>query len=338
MKRILLMYCLLGVISCNTSTTTEKQKDAVVSIQTIDPLSAWADTPKLRIENWVKEVTDSTGKDFIPVNDRIAVFDNDGTLWPEQPVPNQAVFAIDNLRALAATHPEFLKDPVLKGAINGDFGPLKKAGMAGLMKLINASHANQTAEHFDSSVRAWIDTAKDKKFGKLYKDVIYLPMVQLLDYLRANLFKTFIVSGGGVDFMRVWSEEAYGIPPYQVIGSYGGLSFDTTGGRPTVKKTAGKIFVDDQGAKPEAIRRFIGKVPVLCGGNSDGDQAMMEYTSSSKYKTLCILLHHTDSTREYKYDLHTASGHLETALEEARQKGWLVVDMQKDFKKIFSFE
>jgi len=314
------------------------QAGQTATSQNIDMLSAWADTPKAAIEDWVKDVTDSSSKNFIPVKDRITVFDNDGTLWPEQPIPTQAIFAVDNLKALAATHPEFLKDPVLKGVINGDMGPLKKAGMAGLMKLIYASHGNQTEEQFNSSVREWIDTAKDKKFGKLYKDIVYLPMVQLLKYLRSNQFKTFIVSGGGADFMRVWAEEVYGIPPYQVIGSYGDLSFDTTGGKAVIMKTTGDIFVDDKGGKPEAIHRFIGQIPVFCGGNSDGDQAMMEYTSSSKYKTMCVLLHHTDSTREYKYDLHTISGRLQTALEEAKQKGWLVVDMQKDFKKIFSFE
>jgi phosphoglycolate phosphatase-like HAD superfamily hydrolase len=314
------------------------QGDQKIETQSNDLLAAWTDTPKATIENWVKEVTDSSSKNFIPVKDRIAVFDNDGTLWPEQPVPTQAIFAIDNLKALAATHPEFLKDPVLKGVINNNMDPLKKAGMAGLMKLIYASHTNQTEEQFNNSVRAWIDTAKDKKFGKLYKDVVYQPMVQLLDYLRANDFKTFIVSGGGADFMRVWSEEVYKIPPYQVIGSYGDLSFDTTENKAVIMKTTGDIFADDKAGKPEAIHRFIGQIPVFCGGNSDGDQAMMQYTSSSAYKTMCVLLHHTDSIREYKYDLHTISGHLEVALDEAKQKGWLVVDMQKDFKKIFSFD
>lgn len=184
------VFFLCGVlfISCNTSSTNEMQAGQTATSQNIDMLSAWADTPKATIEDWVKDVTDSSSKNFIPVKDRISVFDNDGTLWPEQPIPTQAIFAVDNLKALAATHPEFLKDPVLKGVINGDMRPLKKAGMAGLMKLIYASHGNQTEEQFNSSVRAWIDTAKDKKFGKLYKDVIYLPMVQLLNYLKANQF------------------------------------------------------------------------------------------------------------------------------------------------------
>jgi hypothetical protein len=193
-------------------------------------------------------------------------------------------------------------------------------------------------KNLTQAVRNWSDTAKDEKFGKLYKEVVYQPMVELLDLLRANDFKTFIVSGGGADFMRVWSEEVYGIPPYQVIGSYGELMYEMKDGKHVVTKVSSDPFVDDKGGKPIAIHRFIGKVPVFCGGNSDGDQAMMQYTSGGKYKSLCIILHHTDSVREYQYDLKTLSGHLETALIEAKEKNWIVVDMKADFKNIFSFE
>ncbi len=309
-----------------------------VAVSAGKALESWADTPANRIITWVKQVTDTSSANFIPVSDRIAVFDNDGTLWPEQPVPNQAIFALDNLRALAPQHPEWQKDPVLKAAISGDLGPLQKEGMKGLIKVINASHNEMSEDAFNTAVRNWIDTARDQKFNKLYKEVIYQPMVELLDYLRSNGFTTFIVSGGGADFMRVWSYEAYGIPSYQVIGSYGEAKYEVVNGRPVITKITGNLYVDDKAGKPVAIHRFIGKIPVFCGGNSDGDQAMMQYTSGSKYKAMCVILHHTDSVREYAYDTKTLTGHLETALTEAKEKNWMVVDMKSDFKKIFSFE
>ena len=332
----------LVFFSCKSSINKQVQGESTVisipnsAISNVQ-LYSWADAPRQKIESWVKDVTDSASPKFIPISDRIAVFDNDGTLWPEQPVPTQLIFAIDNLKAISASNPEFLKVPVLKGILNGDLGPMKKDGVKGLIKVINASHNGQSEETFNSAVRNWIDTARDPKFKKLYKEVIYQPMVELLAYLRANEFKTFIVSGGGADFMRVWSDETYGIPPYQVIGSYGDLKYEVKDGKPVITKLAGEVYVDDKAGKPVAIHRFIGKVPVFCGGNSDGDQAMMQYTHGSKYSSLNLIVHHTDSTREYKYDLKTLSGHLESALVEAKEKNWMVVDMAKDWKKVFSF-
>jgi hypothetical protein len=333
----LTLFFAFTTLACRQS--PDKQIAPVGTVmKTEAALSAWADSPRARIQAWVQAVTDSTSPDFIPVADRIAVFDNDGTLWPEQPVPNQAAFAFDMLRALAPAHPEWKKKPVLKGAIEGDMAPLKQAGVKGLLELVGASHNNLSTDSFNVSVRNWIDTAKDRKFNRPYNEVVYLPMVQLMDYLRAHGFKTFIVSGGGADFMRVWSDEAYGIPSYQVIGSYGALKYEVVNGKPVITKQPGDIYVDDKAGKPVAIHRFIGKVPVLCGGNSDGDQAMMQYTSGSPYKSLVILLHHTDAEREFAYDTRTLSGHLETALVEAREKNWMVVDMKRDFRKIFAFE
>ena len=334
-----ILICVLSAImlllsSCRESVVNE----AVDKPEGKIALASWADAPRQRIEGWVHDVTDSSSRNFIPVSDRIAVFDNDGTLWPEQPVPSQIVFAIENLRAIAPAHPEFNKDPLLKSLIAGDLEPLKKAGMEGLVKVTAASHFGQSADTFNASVRNWVDTAIDPRFGKRYKDVTYLPMTELLTYLRDNGFKTFIVSGGGADFMRVWSEEAYGIPPYQVVGSYGALSYALKDGKPVITKQSGELFADDKEGKPVAIHRFIGKVPVFCGGNSDGDQAMMQYTHGSRYKSMNLIVHHTDSMREYKYDKDTHSGRLETALVEANEKNWLVVDMSKDWKKIFSFE
>jgi haloacid dehalogenase-like hydrolase len=301
-------------------------------------LLSWSDSTRSRVESWVKGATDSNSPDFIPVADRIAVFDNDGTLWPEQPIPNQLVFAIDNLKALAPTHPEFQKDPILKAVLDGDMASVMKAGIPGLLKLINASHNNQTEDEFNQAVKTWMKSSKDKKFRRPYNEVVYQPMIELLDYLRANDFKTFIVSGGGADFMRPWSEEAYGIPPYQVIGSYGEAKYEVIDGKPVITKISGMPYVDDKAGKPVAIHRFIGKIPVFCAGNSDGDQAMLQYTRGSKYKSFGLILHHTDSVREYKYDLKTMSGHLESALVEAKEKNWLVIDMKNDFKKIFAFQ
>ncbi len=288
--------------------------------------------------SYVETITQEGSSDFIPVADRIAVFDNDGTLWPEQPIPNQLQYVLDYIKENYAAQPEWVKIPALKAAYEGDFAAIKKSGMAGLMQMLNAASTSMTETAYTASIEAWLAKTRDAKFDKPYQEVVYLPMVQLLEYLRENEFKTFIVSGGGADFMRPWTEKAYGIPPYHVIGSYGEASYEVLDGKTVITKTAGEIYVDDKAGKPVAIHRFIGKVPVICGGNSDGDQAMMQYTSGSKYKSLCLILHHTDSIREFAYDTVTVSGHLETALIEAEEKNWLVVDMEKDFKKIFAFE
>ncbi|MEL4308194.1 HAD family hydrolase [Joostella sp. CR20] len=335
---------ILSIVGCKQGAKDHPEVNSVVSeiSYTEDAsdvsLDAWADAPKKEIVDWVTAVTTEGSSDFIPVQDRIAVFDNDGTLWPEQPVPNQAQFMLDYLKKEMPNHPEWQKNPVASAAVKGDFEPLKKAGIKGLIDLIQKTHSNKTEDDFNNSVRQWIDTTKSKRFGKLYTEAVYLPMLQLLDYLRAHQFKTFIVSGGGADFMRVWTEDIYGIPPYQVVGTYGEVKYEVVDGKPTLSKVPGAIFVDDKTEKPEAIHRFIGKKPVFCGGNSDGDQAMMQYTSSSKYKSMCVILHHTDAEREFAYDTKTLSGHLETALVEAKEKNWLVVDMKNDFKKIFSFQ
>jgi phosphoglycolate phosphatase-like HAD superfamily hydrolase len=330
---------IISFISCKDNQTKNDGKtgDNKISENKVF-LSSWSDAARSRIETWVKEVTNASSSYFIPIADRVAVFDNDGTLWVEQPVYTQFLFAIDNLKAMAPSHPEFQKDPVLKGVINRDMETLKKAGIPGLLKVINASHNEQTEETFNTAVRNWMETTKDKKFGRTYKELIYLPMVELLEFLRANDFKTFIVSGGGADFMRAFAEEVYGVPPYQVIGSYGDAKYEVIDSKPVVTKTSGAPFVDDKAGKPVGIHRFIGKVPVFCAGNSDGDQAMLQYTSGSKYKSFCMIVHHTDSVREYQYDSPSSVGHLETALAEAKEKNWMVVDMKNDFKRIFDFQ
>ena len=328
----------LAFFACQEKKDEESTAVADITIVADSALPSWSTEKRERILNWVASSTDSVSKDFIPVEDRISVFDNDGTLWTEQPIPNQLQFAIDYVVSASAQHPEWQKDPVLKGISVGDIGPLMKAGKKGLMTILSVSHFNIPELVFKSNVQQWLDTAKDKKFHQRYLDLVYQPMLELLDYLRKNQFKTFIVSGGGADFMRAWVEKVYGIPPYQVIGSYGEATFTLKDSVPVITKVSGDVYLDDKEAKPVAIHRFIGKVPVLCGGNSDGDLAMMQYTAGSKYKSLNILLHHTDDTREFQYDLKTLSGHLEKALTEANQRNWLVVDMKNDFKKIFPFQ
>lgn len=337
MKNIHLPFLALILFITSCRQQNAEVKPAAIEVPAA-ALASWADAPRQRIETWVREVTDTASARYIPPADRIAVFDNDGTLWPEQPLPNQALFAIDRLRQMAISNSAWQKDPSLQPILSSGAAGLAKAGKKGLAKMMALTHADLSAEDFAASVKAWLDTARDGKFRQPYNKVVYLPMVELLEYLRAHGFKTFIVSGGGADFMRVWAEDAYGIPPYQVVGSYTGAAFQRDSTRTQVIKKGEDLFFDDKEAKPVAIHRFIGKRPVFCGGNSDGDQAMMQYTAGSPYHSLNVLVHHTDSVREYKYDLKTVSGHLETALVEARNRNWLVVDMARDWKKVFAFE
>ena len=334
------MTMVAALLACSPNQEKEKaenQKTLAEQSESKGLLPSWNKEARSRILTWLNDVTEDSSPEFIPAEDRIAVFDNDGTLWPEQPIPNQLQFAVDYLKARWNEHPEWAKSPVLSGVIKGDLTALKKAGMEGLIEVIDASHAGITETDFNKNVEVWTDTAKNEHFDQLYVDIVYQPMLELLEALRKRDFKIFIVSGGGADFMRVWTEEKYGIPPYQVVGSYGELAYEVKDGEPVITKVAGDIYVDDKGGKPQAIHRFIGKVPVFCGGNSDGDQAMMQYTSSSPYNSMCLILHHTDADREYAYDTITLSGHLESALAEAKEKDWMVVDMKKDFKKMFPF-
>lgn len=339
MKPICLTLIIAATLAaCQSPQSPSPAASSPAAPDTAAVLTSWADAPRQRLIDWVEHATNPASADFIPEADRIAVFDNDGTLWPEQPVPNQLQYAIDFARAKAQAHPEWLKNPALKSIIQGDPDALKKAGKKGLLRLVELSHLQMTTDSFQQHVTQWGDTAKDRKFGRRYIDLVYQPMLELLEYLRAHGFKTFIVSGGGADFMRAWTEKVYGIPPYQVVGSYGEATFQLNDSTPVITKVSGDLYVDDKEGKPVAIHRFIGKVPVLCGGNSDGDLAMMQYTAGSKYKSLNILLHHTDETREYQYALQTLSGHLEKALVEARLRGWMVVDMKNDLRRIFPFE
>ncbi|HAT1577340.1 TPA: haloacid dehalogenase-like hydrolase [Raoultella ornithinolytica] len=319
-----LMVCAL-LFGCNT-------------LAHADPLSAWRDTAaKTAIEQWVQDATKEGGPTFIPADKRYVVFDNDGTLWPEAPLTFQIQFIIDEVKRLAPEHPEWQQDPLIAAVINNDTKTVARAGEKGLMKLLAMTHSGMTTEEFDKRVADWLSSHKDKRFGCSYDQMGYQPMRQLLDYLRENGFKTWIISGGGIDFMRVMSLKMYGIPPEQVVGSFALGEFTLTDDGTQIRKTMKGAFNDDAANKPVAIHLFMGHRPVAAFGNSDGDLQMLQYTAANPdYKTFGLLVHHTDSAREYAYDSHPpASGKLVAALPEAKAKGWTVVDMKQDWKTVF---
>lgn len=303
-----------------------------------DPLSAWNDTAsKQAIEQWVKNATQEGGADFIPVDKRYVVFDNDGTLWPEAPLTFQIQFVLDEIKRLAPQHPEWKKDPLYNAVLKDDMKTVAKAGMKGLTKLLATAQSGMTTEAFDKNVAQWLESHKDARTGCRYDQMGYQPMRQLLDYLRENGFKTWIVSGGGIDFMRVMSEKMYGIPPEQVVGSFALGEFSLTDNGTQIRKTMNGAFYDDAANKPVAIHLFMGQRPVAAFGNSDGDLQMLQYTAANPdYKTFGLIVHHTDATREYAYDSHPpASGKLVAALPVAKAKGWTVVDMKQDWKTVY---
>ncbi|NWA61542.1 haloacid dehalogenase-like hydrolase [Pantoea sp. B9002] len=303
-----------------------------------DPLSAWNDGhAKQAIETWVQETTTANSKNFIPVNQRYVVFDNDGTLWPEAPLTFQLQFVIDEIKRLAPQHPEWKSDALVQAVINEDMKTVVQAGKKGLMQLMALTHSGMTTEEFSQRVSNWVDSHRHARFGCRYDQLGYQPMRQLLDYLRANGFKTWIVSGGGIDFMRVLAEKMYGIPPEQVVGSFSLSEFSLTDNGTQLRKTMNGAFYDDEAMKPVAIHLFMGRRPVGAFGNSDGDVPMLQYTSANPtYKSFGLLVHHTDAAREYAYDAHPpASGKLISGLKLAPQKGWVIVDMKKEWKTVF---
>ena len=303
------------------------------------PLPSWRDgKARSAIVDFVPGVSDATSPAFVPVAERIATFDNDGTLWSEQPLYFQALFALDRVQAMSADHPEWRNTEPFKNALAGDMKGLLAGGQEGVMKVLLTAHANMTADAFAQSVRSWLATAKHPTTGVPFTAMVYQPMLELLDYLRANGFKTFIVSGGGVDFMRVFSERVYGIPPEQVIGSHGQVKFELRDGQPVLVKTLDTLFVDDKEGKPVGIHQFIGRRPIAAFGNSDGDKAMLEYTTIGNPRpSFGLIVHHTDSDREYAYDAHPkSSGKLVEALADAPKRGWTVVDMQQDWATVLA--
>ena len=304
-----------------------------------EPLPSWNNTEKKQaIIDFVKKVTESGAPTYVAPEERIAVFDNDGTLWSEQPFYFQLAFAFDRIRALAPTHPEWKDQQPFKAVIEKDLSALKKSGVEGLTKLLMASHSGMTTAEFDEIVQQWISTAKHSRFQRPYTDLIYQPMLELLKYLRSHEFKTYIVSGGGRDFMRPWVEEVYGIPPEQVIGSRVKITYGIRNGQPVLLRLPEMGFVNDKSGKPVGIHNNIGRRPIAAFGNSDGDFQMLQWTASGDGPRLMVLVHHTDSEREWAYDRQSKIGRLDHALEHAPKNGWTVVDMKKDWKVIFPFE
>lgn len=310
-----------------------------ISAQAASPLPSWNDGPtKDAIVGFVEKVTQKGSPDFVPENQRIATFDNDGNLWAEQPVYFQLIYAIDQVKKMAPQHPEWKTEEPFASVLKGDMKNVIASGKEGLMKIIAATHANMTAEEFQSNVRDWLNTAKHPKTGQPYNKMVYQPMLELLDYLRANGFKTFIVSGGGVDFMRVFAEQTYGIPPDQVVGSSIKAKYEVRDGKPVIIKLPEINLVDDKEGKPVGIHQYIGQRPIFAAGNSDGDYQMMEWTTAGDGPRFGLLLHHTDGEREWAYDRKSHIGQLNKGLDDAGEKGWTVIDMKNDWKVIFPFD
>nr|WP_165301677.1 HAD family hydrolase [Methylorubrum zatmanii] len=310
---------------------------SVASYAQDDPLPSWnGGAAKRSLLEFVGRVTRDGGPDFVPVARRIAVFDNDGTLWAEQPVYFQVSFALDRMKALAPEHPEWRDTEPFKGIIAGDTKAVAAAGEKGLLQVMAATHAGMTTDAFSAAVADWLKTARHPRFDRPYDSLVYQPMLELLGYLRASGFKTFIVSGGGIEFMRVFAERAYGIPPEQVVGSSGVTRFEMRpDGTPVLIKEPKVAFIDDGPGKPSGINRFIGRRPILAFGNSDGDQQMLEWAAAGEGARFLGLVHHTDAEREYAYDRQSHIGRLDKALDEAGRRGWTIVDIRRDWAVVF---
>jgi phosphoglycolate phosphatase-like HAD superfamily hydrolase len=313
---------------------------AVQSQAQTDPLLSWNDgAVKKSVTDFVARVTTQGAPEFVPPAERIATFDNDGTLWSEQPVYFQFQFALDRIRAMAPQHPEWKTKQPFKAVLDKDMKALAASGEKGLLQIVAATHAGMTTEEFTKAVLDWIAAARHPCFNRPYTDLVYQPMLELLTYLRANGFKTFIVSGGGIEFMRPWVETVYGIPPEQVVGSSGVTKFQIRAdGRPVLKKEAQVEFIDDGPGKPVGINRFIGRRPILAFGNSDGDLQMLQWTAAGAGARFMGIVHHTDAEREWAYDRKSHIGKLDKALDEGMAKGWAIADVKRDWKTIYPFQ
>ena len=305
----------------------------------VDPLPSWNEgAAKQSILDFVARVSDPASPDFVPAAERIATFDNDGTLWSEKPVYFQLLFAIDRVKAMAAEHPEWKDEQPFKGVLEGDLAAVAATGEHGLLELVMASHAGMTTAQFEEIVEEWLATARHPELDRPYTELVYQPMLEVLDYLRANGFKTFITSGGGIEFMRPWVEEVYGIPPEQVVGSSIKVEFEVRDGQPVLMRLPEIDFIDDKEGKPVGIHKFIGRRPVAAFGNSDGDFQMLEWTTAGEGARLGVIIHHTDAEREWAYDRDSHVGRLDRGLDEAAERSWLVVDMKTDWMTVFATE
>lgn len=304
-----------------------------------DSLPSWNDgIAKSSIIQFVERIAIKGSPMFVPEEQRIAVFDNDGTLWSEKPVYFQLLFAIDRIKALASKHPEWRTQQPFKAVLEEDMEALASAGEKGLLHLVMASHAGITTTEFEIIVKEWINTAKHPRFKRPYTDLVYQPMLEVLAYLRENGFKTFIVSGGGIEFMRPWVQGVYGIPPEQVVGSSIKTKFDLRDGEPVLVRLPEVDFIVDKEGKPIGIHKFIGHRPIAAFGNSDGDLQMLQWTAAGEGPRLMLLVHHSDGEREWAYDRQSKVGRLNKALDEAQKRGWTIADMKRDWKVIYPFE
>jgi haloacid dehalogenase-like hydrolase len=312
---------------------------AAQTATTADPLPSWNDgAAKQAILKFVSVVTREGSPDFVPVPQRIATFDNDGTLWVEQPFPVQLFFALDRVKAMAPLHPEWRDKQPFKAVLDGDLKMLAESGERALVELIMVTHAGMTTNEFSKIVTDWLASARHPRFKRPYTELVYQPMLELLAYLRGAGFKTFIVSGGGIEFMRPWAERVYGIPPEQVVGSSIKTRFEMRDGRPELFRLPEVNFVDDKTGKPVGINQHIGRRPIAAFGNSDGDLEMLQWTTMGNGTRFGLIVHHTDAEREYAYDRTASLARLDKALDAAALNGWAVADMKKDWKRIFPFE
>ena len=335
--KITLLFILVLLISCKQEAIKENKSDTKIT-ETVkkDPLPSWNEgSTKKEILAYIDAITDKDNHNFIPLEDRIATFDNDGTLWSEQPSYFQLFFAMDRVKAMAINHPEWKTTQPFKAVLENDMAALMKQGEQGLVKLVMATHAGMTTAEFEADVKAWIKTAKHPTKKVAYDKLVFQPMLELLLFLRANDFKTYIVSGGGVDFMRAIVTEIYGIPKEQIIGSRIKTEFDYNNGKPVINRLNSMEFIDDKEGKPLNIQKIIGKKPVFTAGNSDGDLQMLQWTASNDHKSFMIYLHHTDAEREWAYDRDSPVGKLDKGLDQAKKDGWTVIDMKKDWKVVY---
>jgi phosphoserine phosphatase len=307
--------------------------------QGADPLPSWNDgAAKARIVGFVQAVTDKSGKDYVAPAERIAVFDNDGTLWSEQPAYFQLLFAIDRVKALAPKHPEWKTKQPFKAVLEGDMKALAASGEKGIAQLVMATHAGMTTDEFARTVREWLAVAKHPKFQRPYSELVFQPMLEVLAYLRANGFRTYIVSGGGIEFLRVFAEERYGIPPEQVIGSSIRTKYEVRNGQPAIVRLPEIDFIDDKAGKPVGIHKFIGRRPIAAFGNSDGDLEMLEWVTSAPGARLGVIVRHDDAAREFAYDRESHVGRLARGLDQGPARGWTIVSMQNDWKRVYPGE
>jgi phosphoglycolate phosphatase-like HAD superfamily hydrolase len=331
-RRLMLATLLVGALGLHGASAQPTSADA---------LPSWNDGPaKQAIMSFVERVTGEGSPEHVPPAERIAVFDNDGTLWPEQPIYFQFAFALDRVKAIAPQHPEWKTKQPFKALLDEqDMKAVAATGEKGLLEIMVVAHTGITTEEFSKVVSDWIATARHPRFDRPYTDLVYQPMLELLAYLRANGFKTFIVSGGGVEFIRVFAERVYGIPPEQVVGSSGATKFQMgPGGKPVLMKLPKVEFIDDGPGKPAGINRFIGRRPVFAFGNSDGDHQMLQWTAAAAGARFMGIVHHTDAEREWAYDRTSHIGKLDKALDEGLAQGWTIMDMKRDWKKVFAFE